>query len=119
VVVDRPFELLGQTALALALVTLGGALIDLEIRGRLGLAFAASAFKVTVAPLITLSLALWWDLPTDHIFVVMIFAACPAATASYILTTQIGGDEAFAAAGIVVSTGLSLISLAMVLWIFG
>lgn len=118
VMIDRPFELLGQTALALALVSLGGGLIELEMRGRIGLATAAGAFKVTVVPLITYGLAVWWGLPAEQIFIVMVFAACPAATASYILTTQLGGDDALAAATIVISTFLSLPALAVVLIVF-
>jgi malate permease and related proteins len=115
VVIDRPFELLGQTALALALVSLGGALIELEMRGRLGLATAAGGFKVAAVPLVTYGLALLWGLPADQTFIVMVFAACPAATASYILTTQVGGDDALAAASIVVSTFMSFAALAVVL----
>ena len=115
VVIDRPFELLGQTALALALVSLGGALIELEMRGRVGLATTAGTFKVVAVPLVTYGIALLWGLPAEQTFIVMIFAACPAATASYILTTQIGGDDALAAASIVVSTFLSFAALAVVL----
>ena len=118
VMIDRPFELLGQTALALALVSLGGALLELEMRGRIGLATAAAGFKVTALPLITFGFALWWGLPAEQVFVVMVFATCPSATASYILTTQIGGDDALAAATIVISTFLSLPALAAVLILF-
>jgi len=118
VMIDRPFELLGQTALALALVSLGGALIELEMRGRIGLATAAGAFKVTAVPLITYGFAVLWGLPAEQTVIVMIFAACPAATASYILTTQIGGDDALAAATIVISTVLSFPALAVVLVLF-
>lgn len=118
VVIDRPFELLGQTAIALALVSLGGALIELGIKGRIGLSVVVSGFKVAVVPLIAFGLAYAWRLPPEQTFVVMVFSACPAATASYILTTQLGGDDSLAAAGIIVSTLLSLISLAVVLALF-
>ena len=117
-VIDRPFELLGQTAIALALVSLGGALIELEIKGRIGLSVASSIFKVAAVPLIAYALTVVWNLPPDQTFVVMVFSACPSATASYILTTQLGGDDALAAAGIIISTLLSFISLAVVLALF-
>ena len=45
----------------------------------------------------------------------MVFAACPTAVASYVLTTQLKGDAGLAAATIVLSTLLSLASLAAVL----
>ena len=116
--IDRPLELLGQTALALALVALGGALIELNVTERVGLSIGAALFKVVAVPLITWGFALLFALPADQAFVVMVFAACPSATASYILTTQLGGDDAFAAAGIVISTVLSLPALAVVLVAF-
>ena len=115
VVVDRPFTLLGQTAVALALVSIGGALVELEIRGHVAQALIAGVFKVTVMPLVTYALCVAFALSPEWTLVAMIFAACPTATASFILTTQLGGDDAFAAACVVVSTGLSLISLAFVL----
>lgn len=118
VVVERPFELLGQTAIALALVSLGGALIELEIGGRIGLSTVVSVFKVAAVPLIAYPFGLMFGLPAEQMLIVMIFAACPAATVSYILTTQLGGDDGLAAAGIVISTLLSFISLAVVLTLF-
>lgn len=116
--VDRSLDLLGQTALALALVSLGAALLQLEMKGRIGLASIGGAFKVTIVPLITYGLALLFELPAEQVFIVMIFGACPTATASYILTTQIGGDESLAAATILMSTLFSLPALAVVLILF-
>ena len=118
VMIERPFELLGQTALALALVSLGGALIELEMRGRIGLATVAGGYKVFAVPLIAYGLATLWGLPAEQLFVIMVFAACPVATASYILTTQLGGDEALAAASIMISTVLCFPALAVVLVFF-
>ncbi len=117
-VVGRPFELLGQTAIALALVSLGGALVELEMKGRFALATATGAFKVIFVPLMAYGLALLWGLPPMKTFILMVFAACPSSTASYVLTTQLGGDDAFAAAGILASTILSLLPLALVLIFF-
>jgi malate permease and related proteins len=117
-VIGRPLDLLGQTALALALVSLGGALIALEVGGRLKLSLLAGAFKVAAVPAITYALCVLLELPRDYTLVALIFAACPTATASYIMTTQIGGDDALAAASVVVSTVLSLGALTAVLVLF-
>lgn len=116
--IDRSLDLLGQTALALALVSLGAALVQLEMKGRVGLASIGGATKVVIVPLITYGLALLWQLPAEQVFIVMIFAACPTATASYILTTQLGGDDSLAAATILMSTLLSFPALAVVLILF-
>ena len=117
-IIDSPLELLGQTALALALVSLGGALVQLEFRHHLGLAILSSLFKIGVMPAVAFALTRLWELGPDQTFVVMVLCACPAATASYILTTQLGGDESLAAAGIVVSTVLSFVSLGIVVALF-
>lgn len=119
VLVARPLDLLGQTALALALVSLGGALIELEVRGQIRLALVAGALKVAVIPVVTYGLCLLLKLPTEYMVVAMIFAACPTASASYILTTQLGGNDALAAACVVVSTVMSLGALTVVLVLFG
>ncbi|MEX2403074.1 MAG: AEC family transporter [Balneolales bacterium] len=118
VIVDRPFELLGQTALALALVSLGGALVQLELRGNIRLALITSSLKVAVVPLVTFGLCKALNLPNEQIFIAMIFAACPTAAASYILTTQLGGDQGLAAASVITSTLFSLVALTIILMWF-
>ncbi|MEX0928406.1 MAG: AEC family transporter, partial [Balneolales bacterium] len=115
VIVDRPFQLLGQTALALALVSLGGALVQLQVRGNVNLSIVASLLKVAIVPVITYGLSLATGLSADQTFIAMILAACPTAAASYILTTQLGGDDGFAATSVVVSTLLSMVALTGVL----
>ena len=116
--VARPFELLGRTALALALVSMGGALIQLEVRGQLLLASLASALKVAVVPAVTWGLCVGLGLSSRDTLVALIFAACPTASASYIMTAQIGGNTALAATCVVVSTVMSLGTLAGVLILF-
>lgn len=118
VIVDRPLELLGQTALALALVSLGGALVQLEIRGNIRLAVVASVLKVAVVPVVTFGLGMAINLPENQMFIAMIFSACPTAAASYIMTTQLGGDNALAATAIIVSTLLSMVALSLILFLF-
>ncbi|MEX2366538.1 MAG: AEC family transporter [Pseudohongiellaceae bacterium] len=115
VIADRPLELLGQTALALALVSLGGALVQLQIRGNIKLSLVASLLKVAVIPLLTYGLTWAVGLGAEQTFIAMILAACPTAAASYVLTTQLGGDHSLAATSIVGSTVLSMITLTMVL----
>lgn len=118
VIIDRPFELLGQTAVALALVGLGGALVQLEIRGNIRLSVVAGMLKVAAVPLITYGLCMALSLPAGQTFIAMIFAACPTASASYILTTQLGGDQGLAATSVIISTLLSLGALTVILMVF-
>jgi hypothetical protein len=46
--------------------------------------------------------------------VALIMLACPTAVASYVLSEQLGGDSALSAGAVVVSTILSIASLAAV-----
>ncbi|MEX0686279.1 MAG: AEC family transporter [Balneolales bacterium] len=115
IIVNRPLELLGQTALALALVSLGGALSQLQIRGNIRYSLLASLMKVAAVPAVTYGLTLLISLPPDQQFIAMVLSACPTAAASYIMTTQLGGDSALAASSIVASTVFSMVALALTL----
>jgi malate permease and related proteins len=115
VMIDRPLELLGQTAVALALVSVGGALIELKVKSRISLAMLASAVKLLAVPALTYAIAMVLALPADMTLIAMIFAACPAASASFIMTSQIGGDRALAASCVVFSTLFSIVPLMAVL----
>lgn len=118
VIVDRPLQLLGQTALALALVSLGGALFMLEMRGNLRLALFSSLLKVVAVPAVTWVLAVLLNLTTEQTFIAMVFSACPAASASYIMATQLKGDPGLAAAAVLISTILSMAALTIILIVF-
>lgn len=108
-------DLVGKPAAPLALISLGGALVTYPVGKRLGTALLASALKCGATPLVAWLIAGWWGLPADDRLVVLIFAACPTAVASYVLATQLKGDPALAAATIVLSTLLSAVSLGVVL----
>ncbi len=111
----RTLGLLGQPAAPLALISLGGAVVSYPLGHRLGLATVAAALKLAALPLITWWLAGLVGLSAEDRMIAMVFAACPTAVASYVLATQLDGDEPLAAACIVVTTVGSAVSLAVVL----
>ena len=53
---DRTLEVVGRTPAALALVSLGAALMALEVRGQVVRAVVASLLKVVAVPAITLGI---------------------------------------------------------------
>lgn len=61
VMVDRPFELLGQTAIALALVSLGGSLMEMDTEGNRVRSLASGASKWSRCP----SWPTRWPWPSD------------------------------------------------------
>ncbi len=107
--------LVGKTAGPLALISLGGALVSYPVGKRVGTAALAAALKCGGTPIAAWLIAGGLGLSPGDQQVVMIYAACPTAVASYVLATQLKGDPALAAAAIVVSTLASVVSLGVVL----
>lgn len=108
-------DLVGKPAAPLALISLGGALVIYPVGKRFGTAALAAALKCGGTPAVAWLIAGGLGLTPDDRLVVLIFAACPTAVASYVLATQLKGDPALAAATIVLSTLLSAVSLGVVL----
>lgn len=107
--------IVGQMALPLALLCIGGTLVVMPIRGKRTNATIASLLKVAITPVLGWAVARWVGLSPDETRVVLLFLACPTAAASFTLAGKLGGDEALAATSVVVSTGLSVASLTAVL----
>lgn len=109
----RSLEALSRIALPLALLCIGGSLLIVPVKGRLGSALAASLLKVAVAPLAGFGVGMALDIEPTIMLVAVIYLACPTAAASYVLARQLSGDEALAASTVVISTLLSLVSLGL------
>lgn len=119
VMVDRTLGAVGQMALPLALLCIGGTLRSSRLRGRLGWAFVGAAMKVWLLPAVGLLLAWWFSLSDEHARIALLLLACPTASASYVLVMQLRGDPALASSLIVLSTLLAVPSMVVVLAITG
>lgn len=109
----RSLEALGRLALPLALLSIGGSLLTVPVKGSLAAASTAALVKVAVAPLAGWGVGLALGISPEVLAVAVVYLACPTAAASYVLARQLGGDEALAASTIVISTLLSLVSLSL------
>lgn len=107
-------ETLGDMTTPLALLGIGASLTFTTLRLHWRRATMATAIKLVAAPLIGLMLAQWLGLSPTELRMALIFLACPAATASYIMAQQMGADDGLAANIVVVSTVLALPALAVV-----
>lgn len=116
-VVGRTLSALGQMALPLALVCIGGALYWTRLRGHIQRAGVAALLKVCLMPALGLGLAWWLGLSPEHTRIVGILLACPTASASYLLASQLGGDGGLASSIVVLSTLLAMPAMILVLWI--
>jgi predicted permease len=107
--------IIGQMALPLALLCIGGTLLVMPLQGKRAPAFVASMLKVALLPLLGWPLGRWIGLSLDELRIALLFLACPTAAASFTLAGELGGDEALAAGCVVVSTALSILSISAVL----
>lgn len=115
VVLERSLSAVGQMALPLALLCIGGSLYTARIEGRILWGVLAAAFKVAAVPLLGLALGGWIGLSADHLRIALILLACPTASASYVLVLQLRGDAALASTTIVMSYVLALPAMMAVL----
>jgi predicted permease len=114
-VLDKTLEALGAVAVPVALLCIGGSLASVGFVGRRRMVIGAVALKVLLSPIVAGLLGLWAGLHGADLRIAVVLAACPTATAAYIMARQFGGDEALASGSIAASTATSAISLAAVL----
>jgi len=114
VIINRTTLSIGQMALPLALLTIGGSLMQRSIGKKLKAASTAAFLKVALTPMLGWVAANAIGLGRVEMHIAMTFMACPTAAACYILTEQLGGDKELAGATVLISTLLSLVSLSIV-----
>lgn len=112
--IQRSLAALGDTSLALALLSIGASLSFDGLRNGLLHTSLGSVIKVFVQPAIGLGLALLWNLPPVERQMLLIYLACPTAVASYVLADIFDSDRDLTAHIIVVSTLLSAVSLSLI-----
>ena len=113
--ISRSCEAIGAISLPLALIGIGGVLVQSRVAGSRLPSLAASLIKVAVAPIVGLWVANLVGLGANETKIALLLLACPTAVTSYVVAEQLGGDEKLSAAIIVVSTFLSIISLSIVI----
>lgn len=116
---DVSLDLVGRTALPLALISVGAAMDLRRLRHELPITGMVSLLKLGVYPaLVWLGLA--W-LGTDGLAMksVVLLAATPTAVASYVMSVELGGDEQLASALIIGTTLAALPAVVVWLWVLG
>ncbi len=116
--VSRSCKAIGQIALPLALFGVGSSLVREKVAGRWTPAVAASLVKILLGPVVGWLVAGMIGLGSGEMRIALLFLACPTATVSYIFAVQLGGEKQLAAALVVVSTVLSVLSLSFVVGFF-
>ena len=112
---DQVLESLGNIAVPLALLCIGGALEMTPLRGHYPWIATTSILKILALPVIGWLICATLGLSPADTRVVLIFCACPTAVVAYTMATQINADQSLATGAIAVSTVLSFVSLGLVL----
>lgn len=113
--VSRTCEAIGQMALPLALLGIGGTLTFGAVRGVAMKSIIAAGIKTFGAPAIGFLAANALELSSIEMRVALLYLACPTAVTSYVMAHQMGGDDRLATGIVVVSTLMSAVSLWLVL----
>lgn len=112
---SRTFAALGQAALPLALLCIGSSLTFEKSPAAVAPAVLASVIKVFLLPAAGYALARLWNVSGMEMKILLIYLACPTATASYVLADMFGSDAPLAGRIVVISTLLSAVSLSIVI----
>ena len=117
-ILDKTLSLLTVAALPLALISIGGGLNLKKLKGHLGPALTASLVKIGLMPLIGLAWLSLLRVGGLSLGVAMVFFALATSPSAYILSAQLHSDPDLAAAVIVLTTLLSILSLSLVLAVY-
>ena len=102
---------IGGAALPLGLMTVGAGLQLGGLKAAPALAAALLAIRHAVLPAVALGLSGALALPASQRLIVVAFAALPTASSCYVLAVRMGGDAAFTAGLVTVSTLLGMLGL--------
>jgi predicted permease len=113
--VDKTFSALGEMALPLGLLGVGGSLITVRLGTHWPRPLGAALVKTVLSPILGWAIGRAFGLGGLELKVVTILMACPTAVVSYTVALELKGDEALASGSIVLSVLTSVVSLAVVL----
>ncbi len=115
---DKTFTALGEMALPLGLLGVGGSLVTVQLRGNWFFPAASAFVKTFASPALGWVLGRHWGLAAAELKVLMILLACPTAIVSYTMVLELKGDERLASGAIVFSVIASIVSLAAIVGMF-
>ncbi len=102
--VATTLQRIGLAALPIGLMAVGAGLRLAGLRGSLGLAASFLSIRHLVLPAVAIGLSAALALPPSQRLIVVLFAALPTASSAYVLAARMGGDGAFVAGLVTVST---------------
>lgn len=116
--VDKAFTALGEMALPLGLLGVGGSLVTVKLGAHWRTPLMSALVKTALSPLIGWGVGRLFRLGAVELQTVMILMACPTAIVSYTMALELKGDEPIAAGAIALSVLTSVVSLAVIVGAF-
>jgi malate permease and related proteins len=116
--VDKTFEALGEMALPLALLAVGGALMTVKLGANWPPPLAAALVKTVLSPFFGWMVGRWLGLGGVELKMILLLMATPTAVISYTVAAELKGDEALASGAIVLSVLTSIVTLAVIVGAF-
>lgn len=116
--VGRTMEALGEMALPLGLLGVGGSIVTAKLGGALRAPMASALLKAWLSPLVGYAAARLCGLAERETVLVMILGAAPTAIVSYTMALEMKGDAEMASSTIAISVAASLVSLAVIVSFF-
>ncbi len=116
--VDKTFAALGEMALPLGLLGVGGSIMTARLGDAWRPALGAALIKTIAAPALGWFVGRWLGLGAIETKLIMILMATPTAVVSYTMAIEMKGDDTLASGTIVLSVFTSLAALAAIVGIF-
>jgi len=116
--VDRALTALGEMALPLGLLGVGGSLVTVKLDGQWAQPLGSALVKTALSPLIGWGVVRAWGLGGVELKMILILLACPTAIVSYTMALELKGDEPLAAGSIALSVLTSVVTLAAIVGFF-
>ena len=112
---------LGAAALPVGLMAVGAGLRFGVLGQAPGLAAGLMLIRHAVLPALAIALVIWLRLPPAQQLVIVAFSAMPTASSAYVLAARMGGNGAYVAGLVTVSTLLAMLglpsALALLAWL--
>lgn len=113
------FKIVGDASLTLGLLTVGAGLQIVNVLEKKWIVLYTSALKLVAMPLMMMGFCILFGVDELARLVVLICAAVPGATSSYMLARQLGGDMQLMASLITGGTILAVATMPIMLWWLG
>jgi malonate transporter and related proteins len=110
-VVATVLQRVGGAALPLGLMAVGAGLTVGGVKSAPGLASALLAIRHVLLPIVAIALTFALHVGPEQSTVVVLFAALPTASSTYVLAARMGGAGGFVAGLVTVSTLLGMVSI--------